>query len=331
MIKVQRIITIIFIIYFDNLMISPNENMPLVSIIVNCYNGEKFLHQALDTVIGQTYQNWELIFWDNQSTDGSKDICQSYQDERFTYYCAQKHTMLYEARNCAVDKANGEFLAFLDVDDTWESEKLEKQLPLFDDEKVGLVYGNYLVMDEVGNRSYLISEEILPTGWMVDNLLGHNIVGLLTIVVRREAFDSLEMKFDNRFHIIGDFDLLLRMSIDWKFDCIQESVANYRQHGGNESIKHRNRFLEESLTWYSEMRYHPVFSEKKEIYDGFNLYLYHDAILKKIKGSQIIAMLSILKKLPFSALKLKLFIIIFLPNSLYNLLSHRNKTLIKSD
>ena len=330
MIKSQRVIIIIFIVYFNNLMISPKENTPLVSIIVNCFNGEKFLHQALDSIIDQTYQNWELIFWDNQSTDGSKAIFQSYQGERFKYYFAEDHTMLYEARNHAVDKANGEFLAFLDVDDTWESEKLEKQLSLFDDENIGLVYGNYLVMDEVENRSYLMSEKILPTGWVVDNLLGHHIVGLLTIIVRRKALDSLQIKFDNRFHIIGDFDLLLRMSIDWKFGCIQESVANYRQHGGNESIKHRNRFLEESLTWYSEMRYHPVFSQKKEIYDGFNLYLYHGAILKKIEGNQIREILSVIKKLPYGILKLKLFIIFVLPKFLYNILFHRNKILTKT-
>ena len=103
---------------------------PLVSIIMNCYNGEKFLHEALDSIINQTYKNWELIFWDNQSTDNSSFIVQSYKDQRIKYFFSKKHTLLYEARNMAIEKSEGEYLAFLDVDDYWDSAKLEKQMNL---------------------------------------------------------------------------------------------------------------------------------------------------------------------------------------------------------
>ena len=116
---------------------------PLVSIIINCYNGEKYLREALDSVLTQTYQNWELIFWDNQSVDKSAEIFKNYSDLRFKYFFAPKHTLLSEARNCAIEYSTGEFLAFLDVDDWWAPEKLEKQIPLFDDQEVGLVYANY--------------------------------------------------------------------------------------------------------------------------------------------------------------------------------------------
>ena len=116
---------------------------PLVSVIINCFNGEKYLCEALDSVITQTYKNWEIIFWDNQSTDKSAEIFKSYKDSRLKYYCASSHTaILYEARNYALKKTNGDFIAFLDVDDWWLPNKLEKQIPLFDDPNVGLVYGN---------------------------------------------------------------------------------------------------------------------------------------------------------------------------------------------
>ena len=116
---------------------------PLVSVIINCFNGEKYLREALDSVITQTYKNWEIIFWDNQSTDKSAEIFKSYKDSRLKYYCASSHAaILYEARNYALKKANGDFIAFLDVDDWWLPNKLEKQIPLFDDPDVGLVYGN---------------------------------------------------------------------------------------------------------------------------------------------------------------------------------------------
>ena len=99
---------------------------PLVNVIMNCFNGEKYLREAIDSVKAQTYQNWELIFWDNQSTDDSAKIVQSYNDPRINYFYAPNHTLLYEARNYAVEKSLGQFIAFLDVDDYWDENKLEE-------------------------------------------------------------------------------------------------------------------------------------------------------------------------------------------------------------
>ena len=101
---------------------------PLISIIMNCYNGEKYLQEALDSVINQTYKNWELIFFDNLSTDNSQKIFNSYLDHRFFYYKSNTHIPLTQARNKAVNKCKGEFIAFLDIDDWWENFKLEKQI-----------------------------------------------------------------------------------------------------------------------------------------------------------------------------------------------------------
>ena len=82
---------------------------PLVTIIMNCYNGEKYLDESLKSIINQSYKNWELIFWDNVSTDDSKKIFDKYKDKRFNYFLAKEHTVLYEARNLAIKKANGDF------------------------------------------------------------------------------------------------------------------------------------------------------------------------------------------------------------------------------
>ena len=132
---------------------------PLVSVIINCFNGEKYLREALDSVITQTYKNWEIIFWDNQSTDKSAEIFKSYKDSRLKYYCASSHAnILYEARNYALQKANGDFIAFLDVDDWWLPNKLEKQIPLFDDPDVGLVYGNLWRLFEKKNKKKFMSK-----------------------------------------------------------------------------------------------------------------------------------------------------------------------------
>ncbi len=124
------------------------NNQPLVSIIMNCYNGETFLHESIKSVLSQTYENWELIFWDNKSEDKSAEIFKSYNDKRFKYYYADQHTLLYAARNEAIKKSSGEFVAFLDTDDFWEKDKLELQIPLFKDPRVGVVYGNLFVINE---------------------------------------------------------------------------------------------------------------------------------------------------------------------------------------
>ena len=112
------------------------------------YNGEAYLYESIKSVLSQTYANWELIFWDNRSNDKSAEIFKSYNDKRFKYYYAPQHTLLCEARNEAIKKSSGEFIAFLDTDDFWEKDKLELQIPLFKDLDVGVVYGNLYVVNE---------------------------------------------------------------------------------------------------------------------------------------------------------------------------------------
>ena len=93
------------------------NNKPLVSIIMNCYNGEQYLKEAIDSIYAQTYNNWEVIFIDNCSTDNSAEIAKSYEDERIKYHKVRKNIPLYAARNIAINKCNGEYIGFLDCDD----------------------------------------------------------------------------------------------------------------------------------------------------------------------------------------------------------------------
>ena len=112
-------------------MTKENTSYPLVSIIMNCHNGQEFLEEAIKSVLSQKYQNWELIFWDNFSTDNSKKILQEFSDERIKYFKSNKFTNLYEARNLAIEKSKGEYIGFLDTDDLWATDKLQKQIDFF--------------------------------------------------------------------------------------------------------------------------------------------------------------------------------------------------------
>ena len=102
-----------------------NRKSPLVSILVNCYNGERYLNQCINSIINQSYKNWELIFWDNCSTDNSSKIIKNYKDKRVKIFKSKTFNRLYKARNLAIKKCKGKYICFLDVDDMWLKKKLE--------------------------------------------------------------------------------------------------------------------------------------------------------------------------------------------------------------
>jgi len=226
---------------------------PLVSIIMNCYNGEKYLREAIDSVIAQTYQNWELIFWDNQSTDNSSSIVGSYKDSRLKYYYSPEHTLLYDGRNRAVKCSRGEFLAFLDVDDYWHPDKLMKQVELFDDGSVGVVYSNYNILDEESGDIRLAYADSLPNGNVAKELIQNYRVGLLTLMIRRSVVCGGVSLFDPDYHIIGDFDCVLRLALNWQFAAVDDALAVYRIHGNNESVRMRRLTIQEKSRWFREM------------------------------------------------------------------------------
>jgi glycosyltransferase involved in cell wall biosynthesis len=289
---------------------------PLVSIVMNCYNGEKYLREAIDSTLAQTYENWEVIFWDNQSTDRSAEIFKSYVDPRLKYFYAPKHTWLYEARNYAIMKANGDFFAFLVVDDWWLPNKLEKQIPLFADPEVGLVCSNYWLKNEKRKKQWKALEGIIPTGWVLDNLLKSYFVGLLSLVVRRSAFAALKYPCDPRYHVIGDLDIVIRLSLDWKLDCIQEPLAVCRKHDSNQLVKHRRRHLSELECWIGEMGKIEAVQASPYFYAVTLNYTYQKAIYQILLANKKDAF-RISHDLPLGRLKLKLWTALVLPTSVF--------------
>jgi glycosyltransferase involved in cell wall biosynthesis len=285
---------------------------PSVSVIMNCYNGAKYLRAAIESVLTQSYADWELVFWDNQSTDESADIVRSYADPRIKYFYAPVHTFLYEARNCAVQKSTGELLAFLDVDDTWLPAKLELQAALFADAKVGFACGNYWVDSESKGRRWLAHKRPLPGGHVLDELLKFYFVGLVTLMVRRAALDSLSYPFDPRYHIIGDLDLVIRLSMSWKVGSIQAPIAVYRLHGNNESTKHRGRHADELEVWSGEMKDIEAIKASRNAHFLRSHFAYIKAINFVLLGDKRGAY-GLLRQLPWGQLKLRLWASLLLP------------------
>ena len=211
----------------------------LVSIIINCYNGEEFLSSAIDSVLAQTYTNWELIFYDNCSTDNSKKIFSDYKNEKFRYYKSEKLIKLYDARNNAISQANGDFYAFIDVDDLWFPNKLKLQLDTFKNSEVGFSCGNFILIDE-RNKKNKVSKKLfgfIPSGFVIDELLSKYFIHMSSLMIRKIAYESLNKGFNSNYTIVGDIDLAVRINLNWRLSSIQEPITYYRYHGNNTGMK----------------------------------------------------------------------------------------------
>ena len=137
----------------SNKEVAMQSNMPFVSIIINCFNGEKYIGDAINFALRQTYPDFELIIWDNQSTDNTLSVIKTFHDPRINYCYAPEHTTLARARNNAVECAKGAWIAFLDCDDIWLPEKLFLQVAVIKAApcSLSIVYGRYTVTSSVDN------------------------------------------------------------------------------------------------------------------------------------------------------------------------------------
>ncbi|MCK4248925.1 MAG: glycosyltransferase family 2 protein, partial [Candidatus Omnitrophica bacterium] len=159
-----------------------------VSVIIPVYNSEKFIRETIESVLNQTYYDFEIITVDDGSTDKSADIINSFNDKRISYVY-QKNQGISGARNTAISESKGEYIALLDHDDLWLPQKLEKQIPLLENnDKVGLVYSdcyNVDVDEKVIVRSF---EQAKPfRGRVLSHLFGTGFIPCLTAVMKKEV------------------------------------------------------------------------------------------------------------------------------------------------
>ncbi len=127
-----------------------NKKLPLVSIILNCHNAEKFLKKSISSVIKQKYRNWELIIFDNCSNDNTKiEVLKFRKNKKIRYFRSRKLFNLYNARNLAIKKAKGSLITFLDADDWWLKDKLDEQVKFLEKNKdINIVYSNLFLFNE---------------------------------------------------------------------------------------------------------------------------------------------------------------------------------------
>jgi len=167
------------------------ESQPLVSVIMPCYNMEKYIAYTIESVQRQTYPNWELLIVDDSSTDRTAEIVRSHQiqDDRIQFVVKPKHSGIADTRNQCLKMAKGRFLAFLDADDVWHPEKLERQLQFMMERNIGFSYSSYDCIDEEGNPL----EKLVKSAGILDyNAYMHNtIICCSTVMIDTTIIDNV--------------------------------------------------------------------------------------------------------------------------------------------
>ncbi len=234
----------------------------LVSIIVNCFNGEKFLKNSINSILNQTYKNFEIIFFDNFSSDNSAKIIKSYKDRRIKYYRSKKNLNLYNARNLAIKKAKGKYVSFLDTDDWWNKNKLLEQINfLKKNSNLKIVFTNfYLYYQNSGKFKKHYNK--LPFGSITQNLLNKYSIGISTVILEKKIFKKFI--FQKKYNIIGDFDFFIKLSKLYNIGSIEKPLVFYRVHKSNFSNKKVDLYYHELKNWVS-------FNEKKLLKEKFKL------------------------------------------------------------
>ena len=211
----------------------------MISVIIPTYNSDKYICEAIDSVLSQTCKDYEIIIIDDGSTDNTKNlIAENYPTVRYFY---SKNKGVSSARNIGISIAQGEFIAFLDADDKWLPEKLEKQLALFEnDHQVGMVFTENYYFDEHGLKEIKIfKRKLLMYGNIVRNIFLNSYVVTSTVMVRKSVFDDVGL-FEEGLAIAEDDNMWMRICLKNRIELLDEPLILYRITEG--SLSRDNSF-----------------------------------------------------------------------------------------
>jgi len=201
--------------------------MPLVSIITPTYNREEYLVFAIESVLSQSFKDFEMLIIDDGSTDNTKDLVKRYRYDQRIHYFYQQNKGQSVARNTGLKQARGEYICFLDSDDLFKPDKLTRQIAfLKSNPEISITHSDEELIDEKGHVFSMYNMK-RHSGILYEKLLIDNFVSIGTVMVRRECFDELGM-FDESIKVADDYELWLRFATKYKFHYEAEYLAQYR-------------------------------------------------------------------------------------------------------
>lgn len=206
--------------------------MPEVSVVIPTYNSAHFLSDAIQSVLAQSYEDFEIVVVDDGSHDDTRRVVESFGER--VRYLHQANAGVAAARNRGIVESSGRYVAFLDADDTWMPSKLQRQWEALQaDPNRRLCYAAFVVVDE---QLVPIEVRFSPRqgSALEDLLLRGNVVGSMTVMCERALIDEVG-GFDLRLSQCADWDLWIRIAARTEFIYLDEPLATYRQHGQNMS------------------------------------------------------------------------------------------------
>lgn len=202
-----------------------------VSVNICCFNAEDYIEETIHSVLGQSYNNIEIIVVDDGSRDKTKTIVENIKDSRVVYYYQENQGLAF-SRNKALELSSGEYIALMDHDDIWVPDKLNKQIPLFDKNPAcGLVYCDGYDIDSKGK---ILGKYKTGIGFYHGNaffkLLHHDFTGPCSgVILKRECFDKVG-NFNLNFKMAEEYELFLRVAEAYEIEYIKEPLVKYRFH-----------------------------------------------------------------------------------------------------
>jgi len=203
--------------------------MPDVSVIIPTYNRAKLLGRAVHSVLSQTFADFELIIVDDCSTDNTEEMIRGLTDKRIKFIRHEENRGAPAARNTGIKNARGAFIAFLDSDDEWSPQKLEKQIELFlhSSPSTGVVYAKCQVINEIRNE--IIVWDFNLRGNLYHNFLKEPFLDFITPLIKRECFNKIGL-MDENVLAYQEWDTFLRISQYYEFDFVPEILTYYYIH-----------------------------------------------------------------------------------------------------
>jgi glycosyltransferase involved in cell wall biosynthesis len=201
-------------------------SVPKVSVVITCYNYGQYIRAAIESVLDQTWQDFEIIVIDDGSTDDTPQVMAEYHGHETIRYLRQENQGQPKAKNRGIAESRGEFVAFLDADDVWLPEKLALQLQLFNEPAVGVGYTRRYWIDPDG-QVIQGNERTLRRGTILNYILIDNFICFSSSMVRRELLEATG-GFDETLPMGIDYDLWIRLAAKCGFDYVNQPLIKYR-------------------------------------------------------------------------------------------------------
>lgn len=205
-----------------------------VSVIVPTFNRAHFLTETIDSILSQTFKNFELIVVDNCSTDNTREVIHSYNDERLKYYTNPNNGIIAVNRNYGIRKSLGEYIAFCDDDDLWLPKKLERQLQEFEkDDQIGLVCSNLINFNENGKQWEQHRYQSGSSYITFEALFRNNTVLCSSVLLKRLVISDVGMMDESpELFRAEDYELWLRIARKYRIKYVHLPLVKYRTHSG---------------------------------------------------------------------------------------------------